>query len=203
MFKIQRIYIPGFRNEHITSSSPSFTQFVIILCFQLCLWMGFFKSPLHISTSQTRVTLTNFYILSPPSTKIEGKKRVNLSSALTFHFWKADLGDMNLVLLCWRAGHVFNCIVFVLSLSYWLWISFLTIDKLKFAAYLLRADEIAHFYRFKRLTGRNEVAISAQDYKFYSPRHKYRRVTSNSVSNIPGLPVSLFLFTPASMTCFI
>ncbi|XP_031268375.1 uncharacterized protein At2g02148-like isoform X3 [Pistacia vera] len=41
---------------------------------------------------------------------------------------------------------------------------------------------------FKRLTGRNEVAISAQDYKFYSPRHKYRRVTSNSVSNIPGLP---------------
>ncbi|KAL5827567.1 hypothetical protein ACOSQ3_019406 [Xanthoceras sorbifolium] len=42
---------------------------------------------------------------------------------------------------------------------------------------------------FKRLTGRNEVAISAQDYKFYSPRHKYRRITSNSVSNIPGLPV--------------
>ncbi|XP_044488217.1 uncharacterized protein At2g02148 isoform X1 [Mangifera indica] len=41
---------------------------------------------------------------------------------------------------------------------------------------------------FKRLTGRNEVVISAQDYKFYSPRHKYRRVTSNSVSNIPGLP---------------
>ncbi|KAH9698674.1 hypothetical protein KPL71_024096 [Citrus sinensis] len=42
--------------------------------------------------------------------------------------------------------------------------------------------------RFKRLTGRNEVAISAQDYKFYSPRHKYRRVASNSVSNIPVLP---------------
>lgn len=41
---------------------------------------------------------------------------------------------------------------------------------------------------FKRLTGRNEVAISAQDYKFYSPRHKYRRVASNSVSNIPVLP---------------
>ncbi|KDP23022.1 hypothetical protein JCGZ_01685 [Jatropha curcas] len=37
---------------------------------------------------------------------------------------------------------------------------------------------------FKRLTGRSEVAISARDYKFYSPRHKYRRV----VSNIPGLP---------------
>ncbi|KAJ7942712.1 Zinc finger C2HC domain-containing protein [Quillaja saponaria] len=28
---------------------------------------------------------------------------------------------------------------------------------------------------FKRLTGRNEVAVAAQDYKFYSPRHKYRR----------------------------
>ncbi|KAK6242399.1 hypothetical protein QUC31_013916 [Theobroma cacao] len=41
---------------------------------------------------------------------------------------------------------------------------------------------------FKRLTGRNEVAISAQDYKFYSPRHKYRRVPSNTVSNISALP---------------
>ncbi|XP_038971324.1 uncharacterized protein At2g02148 isoform X2 [Phoenix dactylifera] len=40
---------------------------------------------------------------------------------------------------------------------------------------------------FKRLTGRHEVAISARDYKFYSPRHKYRRVASPSVSNIPGL----------------
>ncbi|XP_021673630.2 uncharacterized protein At2g02148 isoform X7 [Hevea brasiliensis] len=37
---------------------------------------------------------------------------------------------------------------------------------------------------FKRLTGRNEVVVSARDYKFYSPRHKYRR----PVSNIPGLP---------------
>ncbi|KAG8645487.1 uncharacterized protein At2g02148 isoform X1 [Manihot esculenta] len=37
---------------------------------------------------------------------------------------------------------------------------------------------------FKRLTGRNDVIVSARDYKFYSPRHKYRRV----VSNIPGLP---------------
>jgi hypothetical protein len=44
--------------------------------------------------------------------------------------------------------------------------------------------------RFKRLTGRSEVAVSSRDYKFYSPRHKYRRVVSNSVSNIPGLPVS-------------
>ncbi|GER28735.1 hypothetical protein STAS_04544 [Striga asiatica] len=41
---------------------------------------------------------------------------------------------------------------------------------------------------FKRLTGRNEVAVSARDYKFYAPRHKYRRVVSNSISNMPGLP---------------
>lgn len=42
---------------------------------------------------------------------------------------------------------------------------------------------------FKRLTGRNEVAISAADYKFYAPRHKYRRVSSSSsVSNDHGLP---------------
>ncbi|KAK8953532.1 hypothetical protein KSP40_PGU010329 [Platanthera guangdongensis] len=42
---------------------------------------------------------------------------------------------------------------------------------------------------FKRLTGRHEVSISARDYKFYSPRHKYRRVQSNSISNI-SLPFS-------------
>ncbi|KAK1324975.1 Uncharacterized protein QJS10_CPA01g00164 [Acorus calamus] len=41
---------------------------------------------------------------------------------------------------------------------------------------------------FKRLTGRHEVAISARDYKFYSPRHKYRRTPTQSISNIPGLP---------------
>ncbi|KAI3976442.1 hypothetical protein MKX01_008300 [Papaver californicum] len=41
---------------------------------------------------------------------------------------------------------------------------------------------------FKRLTGRSEVAISDCDYKFYTPRHKNRRVASNPVSNIPGLP---------------
>ena len=51
-------------------------------------------------------------------------------------------------------------------------------------------EEFAFSCRFKRLTGRNEVAVSARDYKFYSPRHKYRRVSSSSVSNIPGLPVS-------------
>lgn len=42
------------------------------------------------------------------------------------------------------------------------------------------------------MTGRSDVAISAQDYKFYSPRHKYRRATSTSASSMPGLPVSLF-----------
>ncbi|CAL1392507.1 unnamed protein product [Linum trigynum] len=36
---------------------------------------------------------------------------------------------------------------------------------------------------FKRLTGRSEVSVSAQDYKYYSPRHKYRRI----LSNVPGL----------------
>ncbi|CAI8617693.1 unnamed protein product [Vicia faba] len=41
---------------------------------------------------------------------------------------------------------------------------------------------------FKRLTGRNEVAISPNDYKFYSPRHKYRRGTSISLPNIQDIP---------------
>lgn len=41
---------------------------------------------------------------------------------------------------------------------------------------------------FKRLTGRLEVAISARDYKFYAPRHKYRRVMPNPIHNMPGLP---------------
>lgn len=41
---------------------------------------------------------------------------------------------------------------------------------------------------FKRLTGRSEVAVSPGDYKFYAPRHKYRRSGSNSVSSIPGFP---------------
>ncbi|XP_060960147.1 uncharacterized protein At2g02148 isoform X3 [Cannabis sativa] len=49
---------------------------------------------------------------------------------------------------------------------------------------------------FKRLTGRNEVAVSAQDYKFYSPRHKFRRVSSSSVPNIPGLPPQTQQQTP-------
>ncbi|KAL8520735.1 hypothetical protein ACS0TY_011327 [Phlomoides rotata] len=38
---------------------------------------------------------------------------------------------------------------------------------------------------FRRLTGRNEVAVSDRDYKFYAPRHKYRRVASNSISSMP------------------
>ena len=46
-------------------------------------------------------------------------------------------------------------------------------------------------FRFKRLTGRNEIAISASDYKFYSPRHKFRRAASVSLSNIPDIPVSM------------
>ncbi|CAH9114397.1 unnamed protein product [Cuscuta europaea] len=33
---------------------------------------------------------------------------------------------------------------------------------------------------FKRLTGRTEVSVSPRDYKFYAPRHKYRRVASSS-----------------------
>ncbi|KAM0064081.1 putative Zinc finger C2HC domain-containing protein [Helianthus debilis subsp. tardiflorus] len=41
---------------------------------------------------------------------------------------------------------------------------------------------------FKSLTGRSDVAISPVDYKFYAPRHKYRRTGSNSVSSIPGFP---------------
>ncbi|KAM3298498.1 hypothetical protein ACQJBY_040120 [Aegilops geniculata] len=41
---------------------------------------------------------------------------------------------------------------------------------------------------FKRLTGRNEVAISSRDYKFYSPRHKYRR-TLQPVFDIHGSSV--------------
>ncbi|WOK98402.1 hypothetical protein Cni_G07113 [Canna indica] len=39
---------------------------------------------------------------------------------------------------------------------------------------------------FKRLTGRHEVEITERDYKFYSPRHKYKR-GSHSMSNIHGL----------------
>lgn len=44
---------------------------------------------------------------------------------------------------------------------------------------------------FKRLTGRNEIAISARDYKFYAPRHKYRRVASAPVPSISVLQHTL------------
>ncbi|WVZ78355.1 hypothetical protein U9M48_026082 [Paspalum notatum var. saurae] len=37
---------------------------------------------------------------------------------------------------------------------------------------------------FKRLTGRSEVAIFSRDYKFYSPRHKFRR-SPQAVFDIP------------------
>ncbi|XP_019171277.1 PREDICTED: uncharacterized protein At2g02148 isoform X2 [Ipomoea nil] len=50
----------------------------------------------------------------------------------------------------------------------------------------MRIDDIEWF---KRLTGRSEVAVSPKDYKFYAPRHKYRRVASNSIPNIPALPI--------------
>lgn len=43
---------------------------------------------------------------------------------------------------------------------------------------------------FKQLTGRNEVAVSAQDYKFYSPRHKYRRNPVSSISLLPAFSVT-------------
>eukprot|EP00250_Pteridium_aquilinum_P014541 c22050_g1_i2 orf=245-1531(-) len=39
---------------------------------------------------------------------------------------------------------------------------------------------------FKRLTGRQDAAISERDYKFFSPRHKYRRAPQISVPN--GVP---------------
>ncbi|CAH8383406.1 unnamed protein product [Eruca vesicaria subsp. sativa] len=48
---------------------------------------------------------------------------------------------------------------------------------------------------FKRLTGRNEVAVSPRDYKFYCPRHKHRRAQSSACSilalpTFPGLDSS-------------
>lgn len=41
---------------------------------------------------------------------------------------------------------------------------------------------------FKRLTGRNEVAGTSRDYKFYNPRHKIRRASLNTSPTIPGFP---------------
>ena len=51
-----------------------------------------------------------------------------------------------------------------------------------------RLDANYGLYRFKRLTGRQEAVISERDYKFYSPRHKYRRYSSES-STIHETPV--------------
>ncbi|CAN6549970.1 unnamed protein product [Malus baccata var. baccata] len=56
---------------------------------------------------------------------------------------------------------------------------------------------------FKRLTGRDEVAVYARDYKFYSSRPKNRRVaraknrrvaSNSSPNSIPSSPVSLMCF---------
>lgn len=56
---------------------------------------------------------------------------------------------------------------------------------------------------FKRLTGRQEAAIFERDYKFFSPRHKYRRAPQHSVSNIPSFPnypgVTSTLASPQTM----
>ncbi|KAM7255152.1 hypothetical protein ACFE04_020393 [Oxalis oulophora] len=41
---------------------------------------------------------------------------------------------------------------------------------------------------FKRLTGRTEIAVHAREYKHYSPRHKFRRAGTISISNMPSLP---------------
>ncbi|XP_013607042.1 PREDICTED: uncharacterized protein At2g02148 isoform X3 [Brassica oleracea var. oleracea] len=51
---------------------------------------------------------------------------------------------------------------------------------------------------FKRLTGRNEVAVSARDYKFYCPRHKHRRVNSSACS-IHGLPQTFPGMDPSTL----
>ncbi|XP_071693006.1 uncharacterized protein At2g02148-like isoform X2 [Rutidosis leptorrhynchoides] len=54
---------------------------------------------------------------------------------------------------------------------------------------IIEKPDISHIDNaewFKRLTGRSEVAVSPRDYKFYAPRHKYRRSGSNSVSSVPG-----------------
>uniref|UniRef100_A0A0E0LFY0 Zinc-ribbon domain-containing protein n=1 Tax=Oryza punctata TaxID=4537 RepID=A0A0E0LFY0_ORYPU len=42
---------------------------------------------------------------------------------------------------------------------------------------------------FIRLTGRSEVAISSRDYKFYSPRHKYRRITQPALAEDDNSPL--------------
>lgn len=49
--------------------------------------------------------------------------------------------------------------------------------------------QVNDFEWFQRLTGRNEVAVSARDYKFYAPRPKFRRVSSSSIPSLAGLPV--------------
>eukprot|EP00249_Psilotum_nudum_P009341 c21866_g1_i1 orf=963-2363(+) len=41
---------------------------------------------------------------------------------------------------------------------------------------------------FKRLTGRHEAEITERDYRFFSPRHKYRRAPQNTLANVATLP---------------
>lgn len=56
---------------------------------------------------------------------------------------------------------------------------------------------------FKRLTGRHEAAIFERDYKFFSPRHKYRRAPQHSMPNVPAFPnyagVTSTLATPQTI----
>ncbi|KAF0902198.1 hypothetical protein E2562_014439 [Oryza meyeriana var. granulata] len=47
---------------------------------------------------------------------------------------------------------------------------------------------------FRRLTGRREVAISSRDYKFYSPRHKYRRITRPASAEGDSSPLVLHMY---------
>ncbi|MCO5560323.1 hypothetical protein L7F22_013935 [Adiantum nelumboides] len=59
---------------------------------------------------------------------------------------------------------------------------------------------------FKRLTGRQDAVISERDYKFFSPRHKFRRGPQQSVSSVPSFSnypgVSSTLASPQSMRAF-
>ncbi|RRT76747.1 hypothetical protein B296_00005256 [Ensete ventricosum] len=57
------------------------------------------------------------------------------------------------------------------------------------------ATSLATRTRFPELVVQEEkrvrfVVVNARDYKFYSPRHKYKRGASHSMTNIPGLNVS-------------
>ncbi|KAH7299907.1 hypothetical protein KP509_24G035400 [Ceratopteris richardii] len=59
---------------------------------------------------------------------------------------------------------------------------------------------------FKRLTGRQEAAICEQDYKYFAPRHKYRRSHHHLTPNAPAFPnymgVASNLPAPQTMRVF-